>query len=82
LVYSEPDVYELVADTINGIFQPSWVRVIKDERGNFTLDEWIDYKYPLPGTITTSNSVANNALVGYYINESSYAVVFQMEIIF
>jgi len=79
---SEPDVYELAADTINGILQPSWVRVIKDEYGNFTLDEWIDYKYPLPGTITTSNSVANNALVGSYINESGDAVAFQMEITF
>lgn len=77
---SKPNVYELAADTINGILQPSWVKVTKDKCGNFTVTQWIDFKYPVPLTITSSNSVANKALVGSYINESGGPVAFQMEI--
>jgi hypothetical protein len=79
---SKLNVYELAADTVNGILQASWVRVIKDKCGNFTVTQWIDYKYPLPGTITTSNSVANKALVGSYINESGDAIAYQAELTF
>jgi hypothetical protein len=79
---SKKGVYQLVADTIHaGAFIASFVKVNQNQiTGIFKLDEWFNYKYPLPLTITSSNSVANNAVVGTYIDTSGHAEAFQGKI--
>ena len=79
---NKKNIYHLAADTINsqGIIA-SFVEVHKSECNNFIITKWIDYKYPLPDTITSSNSVANNTVVGTYINKENKSKAFQGKIL-
>ena len=73
--------YQFAADTLNLRINNvgSWVDINVDLSGNFYVTKWTDIKYPLPGTITTSNSVANNVIVGLYISNGE-TIGYQAEI--
>ena len=77
---SSPNKYELAADTINSDKTnniASYINVSTDLVGNFIVDKWTDIKYPLPGTITSANSVSNNILVGANFNNNGSSIAFQ-----
>jgi hypothetical protein len=62
-----PNKYQIAADTINisrSYNIGSYVIVSRTNQGSFVVDKWDDIKFPLPLTITTANSVANNVIVG------------------
>jgi hypothetical protein len=79
---NKKNVYQLVTDTINdkGIIA-SFVEIHKNKYNNFVLKKWVDYKYPLPNTVTSSNSVANNSVVGTYIDKENKSIAFQASIL-
>lgn len=71
--------YQLAGDTIDTINITkiaSYVIVSNDYVNNFRTD----INYPLPGTVTSANSVANNVLVGTYINKDDVSIAYQAEI--
>lgn len=80
---SEPNKYQLAADTIHfGQVITSFAEVSKDNLDNFHLNQWIDFKYPLPGIIaSSSNSVSRNNIVGTYIDETNESTAFQLSIL-
>jgi hypothetical protein len=76
--------YQLAGDTIDTISITkiaSYVIVSNDYVNNFRVNTWTDIKYPLPGTITSANSVANNIVVGTYINKDDVSIAYQVEIL-
>lgn len=77
--------YQLCADSVNiGDINNigSWANVSVDVSGNFCVDKWIDVKYPLPLTITSSNSVSGNIIVGTFFNKDDGTEAFQSKINF
>jgi hypothetical protein len=75
--------YQLCADSVKfGDISNigSWVNVLVDISGNFSVDKWIDIKYPLPLTITSANSVSENLVVGTYFNKDNEPEAFQSKI--
>ena len=53
------------------LIKSSFVSIKKDNNGNFYVEDWTDFEYPLDSSITLVNSVVDNALVGTYFNEES-----------
>jgi len=79
---SEKNKYQLATDTIflDKIIT-SFVEVSKDKFNNFIVSKWIDFSYPLPGIIlSSSNSVANNTIIGLYIDKENSSTAFQLKI--
>jgi hypothetical protein len=82
---SSSNTYQLCADSVNiGDINNigSWTNVSADISGNFCVDKWIDIKYPLPLTITSSNSVSGNIIVGTFFNKDDGTEAFQSKINF
>ena len=80
---SNPTNYQFAADSINinsNIKTPAWVNVSVDITGNFYVEQWINIKYPLPLSITSSNSVADNIIVGTYVDEDGVIGAYQVQI--
>jgi hypothetical protein len=79
---NSPGKYQLAADTIKlGKIITSFVEVKFDQNSKFYLNKWIDFKYPLPGIIeSSSNSVAQNCIVGTYLDETDKTTAFQLKI--
>jgi len=80
---SNPQSYQFAADSLNTSTKdrlPAWVSVSVDITGNFYVDKWVNLKYPLPLSITSSNSVADNIIVGIYIEEDGTAGGYQVQI--
>ena len=80
---SNPQSYQFAADSLNTSTKdrlPAWVSVSVDITGNFYVDQWVNLKYPLPLSITSSNSVADNIIVGIYIEEDGTAGGYQVQV--
>ena len=80
---SNPQSYQFAADSLNTSTKdrlPAWVSVSVDITSNFYVDQWVNLKYPLPLSITSSNSVADNIIVGIYIEEDGTAGGYQVQV--
>jgi hypothetical protein len=79
---SSPKKYEISADAINynNINIGSFVTIIQNKNGEFKAHDWINIDYPLPLTITSSNSVANNIIVGAYFDSQQNSYGYSAEI--
>ena len=82
---SSPNNYELAADSINTELIinnniGSYVKMVFDQYCYFSVSSWINIDYPQPLTITSSNSVANNIIVGAYFESDKESYGYSAEI--
>ena len=54
--------------------------MVFDEYCYFSVSSWINIDYPQPLTITSSNSVANNIIVGAYFESDKESFGYSAEI--
>lgn len=74
----EPGIYTLSADSVQTdsahLVQGSWVRVRRTSDGGFDQGEWVDLNYPdAPQSLTSSNSVYGNQVVGVVIGADIFS---------
>jgi trimeric autotransporter adhesin len=75
---TQPGVYTLCADSVQtGSTNPaqgSWVSVSRNTDGTFGAGTWVNLNYPnSPGSVTSSNSVYGNQVVGLVVGPSPFA---------
>lgn len=74
---AEPGVYTVNADSVQaGTTNPaqgSWISVRRNSDGTFDQGTWVDLNYPnTPDSVTSSNSVYGNYVVGLVIGPDSF----------
>ncbi len=84
---TQPGVYNLNADSVqSGSANPaqgSWVSVRRNSDGTFDKGTWVDLNYPnTPNSVTSSNSVYGNQIVGLVIGANPFAFQATLEIAF
>ena len=80
---SSKNKYELAVDSINllnNLNIASYALLSTDYVHNFQVNYWTDLNYPLPGTVTSANSVANKIVVGTYVNKDDTSIAYQANI--
>lgn len=74
----EAGVYTLNADSVqansSNVAQGSFVSVLRNADGSFTVDQWVDLNFNnTTDSITSSNSVYGNNVVGLVIGNSTFS---------
>lgn len=75
---AEDGIYTLNADSVqegsSDAAQGSWVSVQRNADGSFSVTQWVDLNFPnSPNSITSSNSVYGNNVVGVVIGPSTFS---------
>jgi trimeric autotransporter adhesin len=83
----EPGVYSLNADSVQtgstNAAQGSWVSVRRNSDGTFNQGTWVDLNYPdSPNTITSSNSVYGDQVVGLVVGAHPFSYQATIDIAF
>jgi hypothetical protein len=83
----QPGVYNLNADSVQSgsanAAQGSWVSVRRNSDGTFDKGTWVDLNYPnTPNSVTSSNSVYGNQVVGLVVGVNPFAFQATLDITF
>jgi trimeric autotransporter adhesin len=84
---TQPGVYNLNADSVQSgstnAAQGSWVSVRRNSDGTFYKGTWVDLNYPnTPNSVSSSNSVYGNQVVGLVAGASTFAFQATLDITF